>query len=427
MDVEGVKGGGFCRGYEEATASRRGVLKAGVGLGMGLLPWFGPSALGQVRVSPGGERSLVVVFLRGGADGLNLLVPHGEDGYYRARPTLGIPARRLLGRSGPDGGRFGWHPAFAPLVPFWESGELAAVPACGSGDASRSHFEAMATMERGAGLPSERDGGGWLSRYVALTPEREAPLRALALGRTMPDSLRGASGAIAAARAADLALPDDAEFVAGLAARYGAGSSETHALGRRSLEAAARLKGLADGERGAGGGSGAYPDTALGAGLREVAALLRAGVGLEIACLDHELWDTHVAQGGEAGWQASLIGGLASALAAFAGDLGPRLGKTTVLVMTEFGRRVQENAGLGTDHGRAGLLMVLGGGVRGGRTHGAWPGLEASALDEVGDLPPANDYRGVLAGVLTSGLGFEGSVFGAGVGPLAGLFGGTVA
>ena len=387
-----------CADYGRTLASRRDALK--IGMGLGLLPWLGASALGQVRVAPHSERALVVIFLRGGADGLNLLVPHGDDAYYRARPTLGIPKRKLVG----TGERFGFAPALAPLVPLWGAGRMAVVPACGSGDASRSHFEAMATMEAGRGTRGERSEGGWLARYVTATPERDAALRALAFGETMPDSLRGAPGAVATNAIADLRLPDDPAFVAGLQKAYAHGPLA--ASGRRHLEIAARLGSIAADTRRSG-----YPDSPLGAGLAEVAALLRSGIGLEIACLDSELWDTHVAQGADAGWQATLARGLAEGIAAFARDLGPRLETTTILVMTEFGRRVEENAGLGTDHGRASVAMVIGGGVRGGRVLGRWPGLERDALDEVGDLPPVNDYRPLLREVLHAGLGFGGEIF----------------
>ena len=387
-----------CADYARTTATRRTALKAG--LGLGLLPWLGPSALAQVRTKTEADRTLVVVFLRGGADGLNLLVPHGDDAYYRARPTLGIPERKLVG----TGDRFGFAPALAPLLPLWEEGRLAAIPACGSGDASRSHFEAMATMEAGRENGAERRDGGWLARYIAATPERDAALRALAFGETMPDSLRGAPGAVATNSIRDLRLPEDDAFLKGLRKAYGEGPLRD--LGTRSLEIADRLKTITtDGKR------GGYPDSPLGAGLSEVAALLRAGIGLEIACLDSELWDTHVAQGADEGWHAGLARDLAASLAAFAKDLGPRLAMTTILVMTEFGRRVEENAGLGTDHGRAGLAVVLGGGVKGGRILGDWPGLEKSALDEVGDLPPVNDYRPLLRELLAGSLGFQGELF----------------
>ncbi len=398
-----------CEDYGRTLASRRDALKAG--LGLGLLPWLGATALGQVRVKSETDRTLVVIFLRGGADGLNLLVPHSDDAYYRARPTLGIPKAKLLGK----GDRFGFAPALASLVPLWEDGRLAVIPACGSGDASRSHFEAMATMEAGRGSNGERGEGGWLARYIAATPERDDALRALAFGETMPDSLRGAPGAVAANSVTDLRLPEDAEFLQGLRKAYA--NSPLAEPGRRALEVADRLKGVAaDAKR------GGYPDSPLGAGLSEVAALLRAGIGLEIACLDSELWDTHVAQGADTGWHANLAKGLAEAIAAFTKDLGPRLATTTILVMTEFGRRVEENAGLGTDHGRAGLAMVIGGGVKGGRILGEWPGLEKDALDEVGDLPPVNDYRPMLREVLRSGLGFNGEIFPAALKARYGIF-----
>ncbi len=360
------------------------------------------------RAGPPGD-TLIFIFLRGGVDGLSVVVPHGDDDYYRARPTLalarpgdrqGKPAERVLDLDG----YFGLHPALAPLWPLHEAGHLAVVHACGSGDTTHSHFEAMATVERGV---SQGDGpaSGWLARHLETAPwDNPSPLRAVALGSLLPQSLRGESRATALQTTADLRLRSPFaggtdKFTRSLAELYGRG-----ALAEAGGEALSVLKTLS--ALPPLGTHSAYPPNDLGVGLRQTARLMKSGVGLEAVCLDHNGYDTHVLQGGAQGVLAGLLASLASGLAAFAADLGPaRWARTTVVVLSEFGRRVPENSGLGTDHGSGGVLLLLGGRVAGGRVHGHWPGLAASSLAGPGDLKVTTDYRAVLAEVITRRLG----------------------
>lgn len=381
------------------VVTRRSVLLGGA---LGMIGWLSRSALADASFSKTPMRPIVHVFLRGGADGLNMVVPTHESAYFKARPTLAVKKTLPLA----DG--FGLHSALAPLYPFWEAGKLAIVHAVGSEDRSRSHFEAMAAMERGGAA------GGWLARYLAATsPKDPSPLRAIAHADTLPEMLRGGPPALALRSLEDFRLVGGPEFRQTLDAMYAQGDDAVRIAGRQTLATLDTLHALDPKSYRPRHGAN-YPDTDLATGLQQVAMLLRAGVGLEVACLDHGVWDTHV---GQDGFHPRLMAELSGALAAFANDLGPELDGVTIVVMSEFGRRVGENAGLGTDHGRAAPSFLLGGGVRGG-FHGRWPGL--TDLDSVGDLRVGTDSRAVLASALR--LSDPSSVFPGVKAGLAGLY-----
>ena len=385
--------------------TRRGLLATGALMALG---WAAKprTALAAVAVRPLGEDTphgvLVTVFLRGGADGLNVVVPHGDEDYYRSRPTLGLTTALNLD------GFFGLHPALRPLLPLYEAGQMAIIHACGSGDQTRSHFEAMATVERGA-FREAGPASGWLARHLQSAPwDNASPLRAVALGAMVPDSLHGAPSATALQTVDDLRLQGASGRVAALEASLADlyGAEPRSLLGRAGGEALAALRSLehlSPALRRPANGA-AYPADDLGTGLSQVACLMKTGLGLEAACLDHGGYDTHVAQSGSL---ADRLRSLGAALAAFATDLGPaRWADTTVVVLSEFGRRVEENSGLGTDHGRAGVMLVLGGqGIAGGRVHGRWPGLAAAQREGPGDLRVTTDYRNVLAEIVAERLG----------------------
>ena len=391
--------------------TRRGLFALGALAALGVAGG-GRSALGGVTVrakrqGPPGD-VLVSVFLRGGVDSLSVVVPHAEDDYYRNRPTLAIARPGDKRMKATDrvldlDGFFGLHPALAPLLPLYQAKQMAVVHACGSGDQTRSHFEAMATMERGVSQDTG-PASGWLARHLETAPWNNAsPLRAVALGTILPQSLRGAGSATALETVADLKLQSP---FAGGPGRFEASLGNLYtrdALAEAGQEALSVLKTLnALPPALLTGGKAGYPKDDFGDGLRQVALLMKSEVGLEAACLDHGGYDTHVAQGTTQGILAGRLQSLASGLAAFAADLGPeRWGRTTVVVLSEFGRRVAENSGLGTDHGRGGAMMVLGGkGVLGGRVHGVWPGLAPDRLEGPGDLKVTTDYRNVLAEVI---------------------------
>ena len=340
-------------------------------------------------------RTLVTVFLRGGADGLSLVPPHGDPHYRRHRPTLALEPPGVSEHSCLDlDGFFGLHPAMAPMMDSWREGRLALVQAVGSDDETRSHFEAQDQLERG-GASGQSPAGGWLARYL-LELGGGGAMDALAFGPTLPESLRGAPGAVAIGSLADLPLLGErgGSFSDQLRRLHGT-HDELGLAGRAALEAMARLAELTPMAT-----SARYPDGSLGVGLADVARLVRAGIGPRVACLDSHGWDTHFVQGGARGLLADRAGELASALAAFDEDLGSARDDVVVVVMTEFGRRAQQNASLGTDHGHASVMMVLGSKIRGGQVHGRWPGLDDEQLVGPGDLAVTSDYRSVLREVL---------------------------
>lgn len=388
-----------CLDYRKTT--RRTLL---VGAGLTAVGWLTRSALGQVRIAPSKAGPdgdvLVSIFLRGGMDGLSAVVPYAEDAYYRARPNTAIarPNQGALGDRALDlDGFFGIHPSLAPIMPLWEAKRLAFVHAVGSDDSSRSHFEAMGLMERG-----NTSGSGWLARHLGSVASRsDTPLRAVAIAATMPDSLRGGTDALAieSLEAFKLGQSDEASLRTSLKTLYAARQDVMARAGRESLRVLDILNSLdAKSYRPEGGAT--YPATDLGEGLKQVAMLLRADVGLEVASLDKGGWDTHVVQGAGTGLLAGHLDDLAKSLAAFAADMGAGMDRISVVVQTEFGRRLQENAGLGTDHGRASVMFLLGGGFKGGKVYGRWPGLAESDLEGPGDLQVTTDYRDVLSEVL---------------------------
>ena len=401
-----------CDSFKDAM-SRRSALKLSA---LGLVPWLlSSSSLSQVKIDnkrPG--HALVVLFLRGGSDGLNMLVPYAEDAYYRARPSLAIarPNDNTVKaelRTVAINDYFGLHPSLGPLKKWYDQGTMAIVPAVGSQDMTRSHFEAMSAMERGAPTGNSGEPSGWLARYLnKTTSQDDTPLRAIAWANTMPDSLRGAPSPMVVQGISQFQLNADPEFLNAIMQQYDLSKSGESNLvrsaGARTLEALAKIEKLDPKNYRASGGA-KYPTTYLGQGFQEVACLLKSDLGLEIACLEDTGWDSHFGQGGAVGIHANNLASVASTVDAFLTDLGPKAKEITLIVMTEFGRRVEENARLGTDHGRASVMMAFGD-VDGGKIHGDWPGLKEydphakedpkHGLDSVGDLKPVNDYRTVL-------------------------------
>ncbi|GMV99438.1 MAG: hypothetical protein AMXMBFR84_05770 [Candidatus Hydrogenedentota bacterium] len=335
------------------------------------------------------QKSIVVIFLRGGADGLHLVAPVEDAAYYRARPLIGVSGKESYYLNDV----FALHPRLSPLGRLYEEGMLAIVHKAGSEDSTRSHFEAQDMMEHGG------DAGGWLGRYLRHRPGREAgALAAVAIGKTMPESLRGAPGAVAMESLEEFGLGSDADpFMRAIADAY---ARETNGLGlvaRQTLTALHRLETFQ--RKGYMPSDGAvYPDDRFGRGMMQIARLIKARVGMEAACIDLDGWDSHFAQG-------SLIDpnmtSLAEGLVAFRRDLGALMKHTTVVVMTEFGRRTYENASLGTDHGRGSVMLVMGADVKGGRVYGEWKGLDNEVLEGPGDLPVYHNYRDVIAPVMT--------------------------
>ena len=368
--------------------------------------WMPRLAFAPAQEEPSGD-TIVVVFLRGAADALNILVPFGDEAYFSHRPTLALPR--------PDDGRaaltdrvrelddfFGLHPSLSPLLPAWQEGHLAPIVAVGAPDESRSHFLAMELMERGVEDESG-PGTGWIGRHLdTLRNGNQSPLRAIGLGEKIQQSLRGPVPVSALRSIADFHLGGNLQA----AAQMQAGLSSLHAeptplgvVGRDTLDILDALGALQP-EAYIPDGEAAYPDSEFGKGLKQIAMLMKAQVGLEVAAIDLGGWDTHFAQGSSVGIMANLLSDLGQGLAAFHADLFDRSNRLTVVVMSEFGRRAYENASLGTDHGHGSLMMLLGGNVRGGKVSGIWPGLHQDQLFGPGDLAVTTDYRDVLAEVI---------------------------
>ena len=356
-------------------------------------------AFGATAQGTGSGATLVVVFLRGGVDGLSVVVPRGDPALAAARPQIAVPEGALL----PGDDRFGLHPALAPLQPLWTSGRMAAVHAVASPDLSRSHFQAQDCLERGAAATSVATG--WLDRVLtALGPG--TTFRAVANGTSLPRSLLGAEDKLVLQEIEqfDLAGGEDLRdrTVAALTELYTGLDHPVATHAQVTLQALAAARELAQSEYQP---DAAYPDGGFARQLRDVARLIKARVGLRVAAIDLGGWDMHTWIGQvDNGGMRRHLDELAAALAAFATDLGPALDGVTLVTMSEFGRRVAENGNAGTDHGHGGIMLLLGGGLRGGRVHGAWPGLAPDALAN-GDLAGANDYRDVLTELLQRRLG----------------------
>jgi uncharacterized protein (DUF1501 family) len=392
---------------------RRFFLKSGglavVALGSGLLPLprFLVRAATETRTR---GTTLVVVFQRGAADGLNVVVPHGERAYYTLRPTIAIPPPR---RAGEDrllelDGFFGLHPALESFKRLYDEKLLAIVHAAGSPDATRSHFDAQDFMESGTpGLKSTRDG--WLNRYLQSSPRADATaFRAVATTSQLPRILSGS--------ASSLAIPDLERFgfgkhrAAGLAQqgleRLWAGSDDPllAQTARESLDAVDYLQRVDPGRYRPENGA-RYPADDLGRNLQQVAQLIKAGVGLEVAFAETGGWDHHVNEGGASGQLANLLRRFSAGIDAFVRDLGARMQEVVLVTLSEFGRTAAENGSRGTDHGHANAIFVIGGPVAGGRVLGRWPGLEPEQLYEGRDLDLTTDYRDVMGAVLSRHLG----------------------
>ncbi len=404
-----------CQEYE--TVSRRTFLGRGAQSAAALLlgnnivalpTWMPRISLADPHVGPAGD-TLVCIFLRGGADGLNMVVPHGDEQYYAHRPLIGIPRpddnRAVDGRTVDLDGFFGLHPTLAPLHDIYAAGDMAFIQATGSPDETRSHFEAMDLMERGA--TENGDYTGWLARHLAtLDSGNSSSLRAVGIGDMLPASLTGAVSSTALQSIAEYHLggrPERVGQMTSLLQTLYEQNQDMLAVAAQQTFASMAVLGKIDTVNYVPNGR-VYQENEFGQAMRMVAQLIKAEVGVEVACIDLGGWDTHVAQGGASGTLANLLTELADGLTAFYEDLQAQMGNVTVVVMSEFGRRLQENGGLGTDHGHGNMMMVLGGGINGGRVFANWPGLHDEQLVGPGDLAVTIDYRDVLGELIQKRL-----------------------
>lgn len=362
-------------------------------------PWLPRLAFAPAQTAPRGD-TLVVIFLRGAADVLNMVVPHGETAYYNLRPSLGIPRpddrhAKNEARAIDLDGFFGLHPEMRPLLEMWQEQQLAIIHACGAPDESRSHFKAMELMERG--VDDERGpASGWIGRHLAtLDTGNSSPLRAIGLGQMPQRSLSGSVPVSALRSIADFHLGSDPRAVAQMRAALNHLYADD-LPGQETLNILDLLQKI-DPSAQSLSPNYPYPESDFGLALRQTAMLVKAEVGLEVAAIDLGGWDTHFAQ---SGIQVNLLKDLSAGLAAFHAEMRDRLGSLTVVTMSEFGRRAAENGSLGTDHGHGSMMMVMGGHVNGGKIHGQWPGLEMGQLVGPGDLAVTTDYRDVLAEII---------------------------
>ncbi|MBA2340556.1 MAG: DUF1501 domain-containing protein [Pyrinomonadaceae bacterium] len=394
------------------------IAVAGLGLAGGNLPSFlGRTVLAQnvIGASNGRRKTLIAIFMRGAVDGLNMVVPHGERAYYDLRPTLAIPqARNIITNQAESvvdlDGFFGLHPSLRMLKPLWDEKRLGIIHAVGSPDATRSHFDAQDYMESATpGVKSTQDG--WLNRMLQTQPAetKQSPFRAVSMTQNMPRTLQGRAPALAISNLNDFTIRagnSSTNVQGGFESIYEQASGDAlSGTGRETFEAVNYLKRVNPAQYKAENGA-QYPRGRFGDSLLQIAQLIKAGVGLEVAFTDIGGWDTHVNQGAARGQLALRLAELGAGLNALVTDLGAaRMNDVVVLTMSEFGRTARENGTRGTDHGHANAMFVIGGTTHGGKVHGQWPGLKSEQLYEGRDLALTTDFRDVFGEVAQKHLG----------------------
>jgi uncharacterized protein (DUF1501 family) len=364
------------------------------------------SVLAETAGNP--NRRMVVIFQRGAADGLNVVVPYREKNYYKMRPSIAIPQNQVIDLDG----FFGLHPSLSPFKPLYDAGHLAIVHAAGSPDMSRSHFDAQDFMESGTpGIKSTEDG--WLNRALQAEDQvrkhEQTAFRALSLGPEVPRTLAGKVPAIALNNVNNFAVAGRGQIpsVAATAfeAMYGeSGDHIFHAAGTETFEAVKMLR-AANPAQFQPAANADYPNSEFGNRMEQIAQLLKSNLGVEAAFTDIGGWDTHQNQGSVDGQLSTRLRDFSQSIAAFWSDMGDAAENVTVVTMSEFGRTARENGTGGTDHGHANAMFVLGGNVKGGKVYGRWPGLENEHLNEGRDLALTTDYRHVLAEVVSKTMG----------------------
>ena len=394
------------------SLTRRAFMKDGAMavVGASAVPSFlTRSVLAQATTAQAKGKKLVVIFQRGAADGLNIVVPHREKTYYDLRPSIAIPQNQVIDLDG----FFGLHPAMQSLKPLWDQGHLAAIHACGSPDPTRSHFDAQDFMESGTpGFKATPDG--WLNRALAAEdmarPHRDtSPFRAVALGAQLPRTLEGRIPAVAIGNVKDFnvggqnpaALPISNSFESMYEQSVNA---VLHGTATETFEAVKMLK-ATDPDKYIPAAGARYPNGQFGNSLKQIAQLLKANLGVEAAFADIGGWDTHQNQGNVNGQLANRLKEFSESIAAFWTDMGDDAENITLVSMSEFGRTVHQNGTGGTDHGHANVMFVLGGRVSGRKVYGRWPGMDKSQLYEERDLAITTDFRQVLGEAAFKSLG----------------------
>lgn len=390
--------------------SRRAFLKGSAVaiFGVGSIPAWLSRSVYAADGSPRGRKILVAVFQRFAVDGLNMVVPFGEQRYYDLRPSIAIPKPDGTLNSALDlDGFFGLHPSLAPIKPIFDAQHLAIIEAVGSPDPTRSHFDAQDYME--SGTPGFKGtGDGWLNRALPKENGPVSPVRAVSLGSSLPRSLRGRNDAVAVNSLNDFQVRGDA---------LGAGTFESmyestldtmlHGTAKETFSAVKIMQSIQK-QTYTPANNAKYPNGRFGQSLQQIARLIKADVGLEVAFAEIGGWDTHVNEVGaqpHVGQLANNLKEFGESLAAFYQDLGDRMEDVAVVTMSEFGRTVRENGNRGTDHGHANVMFAMGGGIRGGKIYGDWPGLQDEQLYEARDLALTTDFRDVLGEMVAKHLG----------------------
>ncbi len=351
------------------------------------------------------NKRLVVIFQRGAADGLNIVIPHAEPSYYAMRPSINIPRNQVIDLND----FFGLHPAMTSFKPLWDQRHLAIIHAAGSPDSTRSHFDAQDYMESGTpGVKSTADG--WLNRTLQTEGAApDVPFRAVALGSSMPRILSGKASALAVSNVNGFAIANGNPAAAPIGNTFEAMYAQSvdtvlRGTGAETFEAVKMLK-SADPQHYTPAPGANYPKGRFGDALRQTAQLIKANLGVQIAFTDIGGWDNHVNEGATEGQLANVLRDFSQSIAAFWMDLGTLAEDTVIVTMSEFGRTARENGDRGTDHGHANVMFVLGGPVHGGRVYGRWPGLDPAQLNEGRDLAMTTDFRCVLGEMVARHLG----------------------
>jgi uncharacterized protein (DUF1501 family) len=393
---------GCCGDFTRSRMSRRSLLQSAavVGGGMAVTQMFGDAMMQATFAGTPGGNTMVVISLRGGIDGLGLVVPHGDPGYYAARPSTAVPASSLLCADA----MFGLHPAMAPLEPLWASGELAAIQATGLAVPNRSHFSAIEEVEDAA--PGSTARSGWINRMIGLGSSA-GTLDAVQLGMNFPTTaLVGPNSTLATQDLGGLLIPGvDDHSTQRYQSLQTAWTSATGPLASGAKEAVTISRGPGQKLKTMADTTTAYPTVWNAAPfadpLKSAAKLIRANIGTDVIAIDAGNWDLHTNYGTlQWGVMQSNISGFAQAMAAFMTDLGSLRSRVTVVTISEFGRRVAENGSQGFDHGWGNMMLVAGAGVKGGRYYGSWPGLGTTSLTD-GDLKVTTDYRNVLGEIVS--------------------------
>jgi len=364
----------------------------------------------RLNAGSGRRKTLIAIFQRGAVDGLNVVVPYGESNYYDLRPTIAIPKPQAGNSESAISldGFFGLHPALAGFKPLWDAKQLAIVHASGSPDTTRSHFDAQDYMESATpGLKATTDG--WLNRYLQTKPEaKSSPFRAVALTQNLPRTLQGKASALAISNLNDFAIragANSASVQGGFESLYDQSVNDVlQGTGKETFEAVNYLKRVNPAQYKPENGA-QYPRGQFGNSLLQIAQLIKANVGLEVAFTDINGWDTHLNQGSSRGQLANRLQEFNAGITALFADLGQRMDDVVILTMSEFGRTIRENGTRGTDHGHANAMFVIGNTVRGGKVYGDWPGLKNDQLYEGRDLALTTDFRDVFGELVQKQLG----------------------